>query len=138
MGQATTTAATAKNNLPRAAMTSITDILTAWGRARSVHDAPNGYPSSIPFARMMRGAGTATLKSAPVQDDAMFMVDRILSDMRLRKPQHYGVLWLYYVENLRDHQIAERVHCSRSTARSDRMAAEVWVEAKMDNEQHAE
>ena len=113
----------------------IQDLLTAWGKGRAISDPPNGYPSQAPFARLI-ARGNVGLPKLP--DEAHGRVDGAVSDLRLKKPLHHAIIVKSYIGRLTDAQIARQISkaekrpTSRSTVRGIRIAAEHWIEGRLD------
>ena len=113
---------------------SIQDTLIAWGRSRAINSAPNGYPSQAAFARLI---ARGNINIAPLGEDEIVRVDSIVSGMKAKKPTHHIIICLAYVEGWRDARIAQKWRFdgerhSRSWVREQRVAAEAWLEAKLE------
>ena len=107
----------------------IQDLLIAWGKGRSIHDAPNGYPSQTPTARLQ---AKCDIGIAPLPDDEQQRVDAAVSAMSLTKPTHYRVICFAYIDHKTDSIIGKKLRMSRSSAREASVAAEFYLEAKLD------
>ena len=111
----------------------ITYILRQWGKSKSIGWAPNGYPPMVPFANQIRNPGAANVSMPHLPDDLHLRVDREISDLlRKRKDDHYFVICLAYMEGKKDGQIAKELNRSRSWARTTRIAAEHYLEARLE------
>lgn len=106
-------------------MSDIRAQLILWARARAVNDPPNGYPSQAPFAKEM-GQGNVSLPKLP--DDQHGAIDRAVSQLKLRKPDHHRIILLSYRHGMRDHSIAERLHTTRADVLQMRTTAEYWLD----------
>ena len=99
--------------------------LTLWASARAVNEPPNGYPSQAAFAKEM-GQGNVSLPN--LSDDQHGAIDRAVSQLKLRKPNHHRVILLSYRQGMRDHSIAERLQTTRADVLQMRTAAEYWLD----------
>ena len=109
----------------------IQDILQAWARGKAMDESPNDIkPPS--WVASIRNPGTANHRAPILPDDEMVRVDSAVSAMKDRKPSHHRAIVLFYLYRLRDKDIAKRLHGSRSWARETRIAAEHYLEAKLD------
>lgn len=118
-----------------AVVTPISSLLASWGIDKRVSWATNGYPSSCTFARFMVNPGEAAekgLRHVPLSTDLHNQVDAAVSSMKPRKPEHYKIVCYAYIGRMADHVIGERLGLSRSSVRGLRMAAEAWVESRLD------
>ena len=109
----------------------IQDILQAWARGRAMDDAPN-HVKPPAWTKLIRNPGGAGHRSPTLPDEDMIRVDSAVSALKERKPIHYRVIVYCYLYNQRDADIAKLLHGSRSWAREVRMAAEHYLEAKLD------
>lgn len=110
---------------------SIQLTLMAWSRGKAIDDAPNGIRPPA-WTKSIRNPGTANLSIPPLPDDEMMRVDYAISAMKHRKPKHHSVIVLYYLEHKGDKEVARRIRGSRTMARELRIAAEHYLEAKLD------
>lgn len=107
---------------------SIQHDLILWGKSRAIGEAPNGYPSQAAFAKEM-GQGNVSMPG--LDEDAHIRIDRVVSGLKVRKPDHYEVIRHAYHDSLKDHQIAERMNKSRSWVRGIRESAEYWLDGAL-------
>lgn len=107
----------------------IQDLLVSWGRGKAMNNAENGYPHQTPFSRL---AGAGDIGTAPLPDDDHIRIDAAVSSLKARKLDHYKVIKCAYIKNMKDHDIARRLRCSRSTARDTRLQAECWLEGRLE------
>jgi hypothetical protein len=110
----------------------IQEKLLAWGKGLAMQTAPNGYPPRSPYVADMRTSGRAMVRIAPLPDDEQQRIDGIVSGMKQTRPERYEVICLAYITRLRDHQIAQRIRASRHAAKEIRIAAEAYLEAKLE------
>lgn len=122
----------------------VQDVLRGWGRGKAMNTPPNGFPKSSVYAREMQnpGDGVARYHSPSLDDDCSGLVDRIVTSLKHRKPDHHKIIVCAYTNGLMDHQIAKFVrftddqghpkNVSRSWVREKRKSAETWIEAKLD------
>ena len=94
-------------------------------------DPPNGYPHEAPFARFIRNPGTANVSVQPLSDEEHQRIDLAVSDLKLKKPDHYQVIWLAYIKRLPDKRIGYVLKTSRSSVRNLRENAENWLDGKL-------
>ena len=115
---------------------SIKQTLEAWGSAKAIDKAPNGYPSINPIAKMM---GNGDVGMPPIDIDLHNRIDAIVSAMRETKPDHHRVLVTYYVKGQKsDSKVARALttrenKVTRGAVASLRNNAEGYVEAKLDD-----
>ena len=113
---------------------SIQDTLLAWGMGRAIGSAPNDYPGQAAFAKLI---ARGTISVAGLAEDDMIRVDAAVSSMKGKKPIHHTIICLSYVEGWPDATISRRWRFdgrrrSRSWIREQRMAAEHYLEAKLE------
>ena len=113
---------------------SIQDRLIAWGRGRAMNSAPNDYPSKAAFAQWI---ARGNINIAPLTIEEHERIDSVISDMKNKKPTHHAIICLYYVERWRDAKIAGKWRFdgskqSRTWVRENRVAAEHYLEAKLE------
>ena len=108
---------------------SVVDTLLAWGRGRAINDPPNDYPRMAAFARL---SGRGDVGIAPLSIEEHEYVERVMLDLRERDANRFTVLRLIYVFRLSERQAAKAMKQTRSWVRETRIAAEGWVEAKLD------
>jgi len=104
---------------------SIQEALILWGRGKAMADAPNGYQTPSLFHRPSR----SVLSLSP---EIHSQIDQVVSALRLSKPQHYEIICRAYVHLWRDGRIARELRRSRSWVRETRIAAEYYLEAKLE------
>lgn len=112
----------------------IQDILMAWGKGKAMGAAENGYPSQAPFARFMLNPGDSAEKASfsPLLDpDQHCRVDAVVSEMRYRKPHHFEIICMAYIQRKRDAAIAKAKRESRSSIRNARENAEFWIDGRL-------
>lgn len=102
----------------------VTIELQAWGRMRPVNSPPNGYPTQTPFARLM---GEGNVRASGVPLERLFQIDAAVGALTARSSQQRAILDYYYRHGLYDHQIAERMHISRSKVLGQRKIAENFI-----------
>jgi hypothetical protein len=109
---------------------SIQDKLIAWGRGLAINSPPNDLPKQTTFARFMaKGA----ISLPPLCDEEQQRIDRVVSDMKLVKPEHYEVICYAYITGLRDYQIRRKVKHRTEWVERTRLSAEGYLEAKLED-----
>lgn len=108
-------------------------VLSSWGRSRALNDAYDiDYPHASPYCADMRTTGTWAAKVKSLNDDHHAMVDRHVSELKLREDNRYPAIVLSYVHNKRDKDIARHLKCSVSSAREARIAGENWLDGRIE------
>lgn len=108
-------------------------ILSSWGRSRALNDAYHlDYPHASPYCADMRTSGTWSAKSKPLKDDHHVLVDKEVSELKLRGDRRYPAIVLSYVHGKRDKDIAKYLKCSVSSAREARIAGENWLDGRVE------
>lgn len=118
----------------RAASEVVQDRLTKWARWHRSSGISIGYPSEAAFHRMSR-QGRATVKAAQCSDDEALGVDMAVSALRTRSEgvdQRWEVLARRYLWNQSDSAIARSLKLSRHTVKEIGIAAESWIDARLD------
>ena len=108
--------------------------LYRWGADSPLNKAPNDYPSSSSFARMMVNPGETADRArlvTPLETDEHNKIDAIVSAMMGPKPMHRKVLIMFYVRKLGERQIAEKLGVSRGLVIAVRREAENHVAAQL-------
>jgi len=109
----------------------IQDILQAWARGRAMDDAPNGVKPPA-WVQLIRNPGQAHHRAPILPDEEMIRIDREVSMLAIRKPNHHKAIVYAYLHHKRDGEIAKLMNGSRSWVRELRVAAEHYLEAKLD------
>lgn len=114
-------------------MAAIQDVLLAWGRGRSVHSAPNGYPRQANFAGSMINPGdqAARAEITPLPELEHLRVDAVVSQLMDRKPEQHRIIRMAYIYKMSDSEICKAIRCSRSRVRSIRENAEHWIDGRL-------
>jgi len=107
----------------------IQTLLRAWAMGVAINRAPNGWPRQSAFAKEM---GKGNIGMPPLPDEEQQRIDRIVSDLKIPRPDFYEVICLSYISGLSDVKISRRLKCNRWQAREKRVAAEAYLEAKLD------
>jgi hypothetical protein len=114
---------------------SIEYLLERWGRAKRLNH-PQGltYPSETPFARLVTTSWSTG--AAPLDDDAHVHLDRVISELKSKKPDHHEIIVRYYIEHDGDSRISRKAiggqRYSRYEIRAMRKNAEGWLESRLD------
>lgn len=109
----------------------IQDVLQAWARGRAIDDAPNGVKPPG-WVQLIRNPGQAHHRAPILPDEEMIRIDREVSMLAIRKPNHHKAIVYAYLHHKRDGEIAKLMHGSRSWVRELRVAAEHYLEAKLE------
>jgi hypothetical protein len=112
-------------------MTTIQDKLRAWARGKAMDEAPNDAKGPG-WTRSILNPGRATHRAPVMPEDEMIRVDREVTALRERKPGHYQVIVRYYLRHEQDREIAVAMRGSRTWVRELRVAAEHYLEAKLE------
>ena len=110
-------------------MTDVTTLLEAWGRWSRDPCMPSGVRCGIAIIMAQNVGGV--LGMAPVSDDEALQVEKVMRVMKQRKPDHYDVLYMSYVERLPTRKIAKRMDKSNGWASDMLRAAEAWVDGAL-------
>ena len=81
---------------------------------------------------MIRNSGQAHHRAPILPDEEMIRIDREVSLLAIRKPNHHKAIVYAYLYHKRDGEIAKLMHGSRSWVRELRVAAEHYLEAKLE------
>jgi len=109
----------------------IQDVLQAWARGRAIDDAPNGVKPPG-WVQLIRNPGQAHHRAPILPDEEMIRIDREVSMLAIRKPNHHKAIVYCYLHHKRDGGIAKLMNGSRSWVRELRVAAEHYLEAKLE------
>ena len=109
----------------------IQDVLQAWARGRAMDDAPNGVKPPG-WVQLIRNPGQAHHRAPILPDEEIIRIDREVSLLAIRKPNHHKAIVYAYLYHKRDGEIAKLMHGSRSWVRELRVAAEHYLEAKLE------
>lgn len=116
---------------------SVQDLLRAWARWSVADSGVHvGYPRQTAFRRLARRAGQATVALPPISDDLAARVDRAVAQLRLRSEgvpddHRWGVLTDSYLSGWSDAMIGRRRKIGRNMVRTNRVAAENWIEGRV-------
>lgn len=93
--------------------------------------APNDYPPRSAFAKLI---ARGNISLPPLADEDHERIDLQVSAMKHRKPESHQIICLSYVEEWSDAKIARSwfKRRSRTWVREQRLAAESYLEAKLD------
>ena len=117
----------------RQSMAQIQDLLWAWSKGKAIDDAPNRLPSASAFAKLL---GRGNVGPLPLGHDEHLAVDKVVSDMKNRKKAHHYIIVEFYLNHKTDVQIGRQMkpeRWSRSKVRETRIAAEHYLEAKLES-----
>ena len=115
-------------------MPTVQDRLAEWGRWHHSSGIHLGDPTEAAFNRMSR-QGRASVRMAMITDDDALWVDKAVSELKLRShgvDYRWEVLVRCYLWNQSQSAIARRLKLSRHTIRELLIAAENWVDARLD------
>jgi len=107
----------------------IQTLLRAWGISHAMNHAPNDYPKQAAFVRLMSRGNVSV---PPLPDEYHQRIDGVVSSLKHRRPDFYEVICYAYVAGLSDVRISKKIKCNRWQAREMRVAAEAYVEAKLE------
>lgn len=97
---------TMKNN----ALWSTSELLLAWGSwARESPANKLNYPGATTFRRFMGGS----IRAARIDERDALLIDRLLSQYRLRSPLSSDAVVFYYVCRMNKNMIADRLRVNR-------------------------
>lgn len=108
----------------------IVDLLVGWAKGKALNEAPNGYKPPG-WTRSIRNSGRATVSIPPLSDELHMKVERAMFDLRDRKPECYSAVVMFYLLHHRDQDIAASMNCSKGKARTLRLNAENWLDARV-------
>ena len=106
----------------------------SWAKGKAMNTPENGFPAQSAFARFMVNPGENADKAvyiAPLAPGEHDRVDAVITEMKYRKPHHFDIICLFYLERKRDQAIAKVLRESRSSIRSARECAEFWIDGRL-------
>lgn len=117
----------------------IVDILVRWGRSQALSRANTGFPRQTPFARLAheRWAGLRGNQVECLDDDTHVLVDRAVSQIKVRDHDAWRSLCLCYIERKPDAVIGRRLKVSRQQATAIRQRAEHKLESMLEEPKHS-
>lgn len=104
-------------------------LLETWGRWSRDRCLPQGVKCGIAII-MAQNVGSV-LGVAPVCDEDAQLIERVMRVMKQRKPDHYDVLYMYYVDGLPSRKIAKSLGRSNGWASDMLHAGQAWVDGAM-------
>lgn len=111
----------------------IRDILLWWGRSRAMSDAYHlDFPHKSPYSQDSRQSDQWSLKAVVLNDEHHALIDSAVSQLKTKGDNRWSAVVLSYVYRQLDREIGKHLGCSTTTARETRVAAENWLEAKLE------
>lgn len=117
------------NDTGDAAMKDTIQLLEAWGQYSRNKCLPQGFICGVAVI-MARNVGGVVGLPPPNQDDIDF-IQPVMTKMKQRKPEHYRVIELYYIERRHIRQIAKALGKSSGWVSDMKGSAEAWIDGAL-------
>lgn len=110
-------------------MSDVYQLLDAWGRWSRDKCLPSGVRCGIAIIMAQNVGGV--LGVMPVSDDEALSVEKVMRVMKQRKPDHYDVVRLYYVDGYTTRKIAKLKEKSNGWVSDTLHSGQAWVEGAL-------